>query len=62
MDRKELIELLKEMHGEYMVWKAKKIISGEYYRNPATGEDKLKEKFYGDYADKILRKLKKERG
>jgi len=54
MNKKELVELLKQMHGEYLVWKAKKIISGEYYDI----EDKLKNKFYGRYADKILKKLK----
>lgn len=54
MNRKELIDLLKQMYGEYLVWKAEKIVSGEYYRN----ENKIKDKFFGRYADKILRKMK----
>jgi len=58
MNRKELIELLKQMHGEYLVWKAKKIISGEYYKDDSLEKNSLKDKFYGRYADKILRKLK----
>ena len=52
MTKKELIELLEEMHGEYLVLKAVTINSGEYYSN----EDGIKDKFYGDYADKILKK------
>ena len=52
-DINKLSEILKDMHGMYIVKKAIAIHDGSYYKD----QNKFHKDFYTDYAKKILNEL-----